>query len=370
MLYLIISTLFFLLLQSVLTIFILSKNKNRSNLILIYFIAIKAFNSFIFWMSRTFFFGGIGYDQKYLFLTLAIPDMTSAILVNILIYLYGLSIFGVALNKGSIYPHLPPVIAILFSTSAHLYLYTNYGFFWDQLGRINAILTSIHLIVYLGVLKIFIFPLTKKSPDRNLKWFSKIINYLLARTIILYSFFFIVSHFIDMSFESIIEGNQSFLSNLSFFELFETIIIILFLSYHSIINSISQTTHRSKSNYMKVIPLDKKDIILKTFINTVKNNKLYLDSEIKISTIANYIGVHKNTLSQVINSEFGIRFTDYINRLRIDDVIRNMKNPDKTNFLHIALNSGFNSKASFNRAFRRYKGVSPTEYKKNLINCP
>jgi AraC-like DNA-binding protein len=57
-------------------------------------------------------------------------------------------------------------------------------------------------------------------------------------------------------------------------------------------------------------------------------------------------------------------FNDYINELRIEEFIKLFKSDKGRQFtmLSIALDSGFNSKATFNRAFKKIKGCSPKEY--------
>ncbi|WP_299530239.1 AraC family transcriptional regulator [Ulvibacterium sp.] len=73
-----------------------------------------------------------------------------------------------------------------------------------------------------------------------------------------------------------------------------------------------------------------------------------------------------NDLSQTINIGLGKTFNDFINELRVNEVKKKMHNPkyDHLNYLGIAMESGFNSKATFNRAFKKFTGENPTTYLK------
>ena len=69
--------------------------------------------------------------------------------------------------------------------------------------------------------------------------------------------------------------------------------------------------------------------------------------------------------SGLINEKENLNFFDYINRYRvkaIKDQILSGKLEEHT-LLGVGLDCGFNSKASFNRAFKKYTGLTPTEFK-------
>src|SRR5258708_25402324 len=69
-----------------------------------------------------------------------------------------------------------------------------------------------------------------------------------------------------------------------------------------------------------------------------------------------------------MNVALGKNFNDFINEYRIREVARKMQDPayDRITLLGIAYDCGFNSKTTFNRAFRQMTGKSPAEYKNYL----
>jgi AraC-like DNA-binding protein len=71
-------------------------------------------------------------------------------------------------------------------------------------------------------------------------------------------------------------------------------------------------------------------------------------------------------LSFAINNGFGKNFNDFINELRIEEVKSRMERSGDAGLLAIAFESGFNSKATFNRAFKKFTGLTPREYQENL----
>jgi AraC-like DNA-binding protein len=98
----------------------------------------------------------------------------------------------------------------------------------------------------------------------------------------------------------------------------------------------------------------------------MNERKLYRDPELTSFTLAEQLKVHPNHLSQVINQHSNQNFFEYVNTLRINDVKEALQEPkfNTHSLLGIAFEFGFNSKASFNRAFKKITGMTPSEYKK------
>ena len=80
--------------------------------------------------------------------------------------------------------------------------------------------------------------------------------------------------------------------------------------------------------------------------------------------------MNKNTseLSELINNGIGLNFNDFINHYRVEDVKEKLKNGihNQKTLLGIALDSGFNSKATFNRAFKKSTSLSPKDFVEKL----
>jgi predicted permease len=94
-------------------------------------------------------------------------------------------------------------------------------------------------------------------------------------------------------------------------------------------------------------------------------NRYYRDTELNLTSLAEKLGLTIHELSRIINVALKKNFNDFINEYRVTEVIRRMRDPafGHITLLGIALESGFNSKSSFNRIFKQMTGKSPAEYK-------
>lgn len=111
----------------------------------------------------------------------------------------------------------------------------------------------------------------------------------------------------------------------------------------------------------------------KTF-NTIEdrilNGNLYLNSNLKLSILANELNLSEGYVSQLFKDHSKLSFNDYINTLRVDEAKRMLNDVTYRNYTIIAigLESGFNSKSSFYSVFKKITLKTPNEYKKEVQN--
>ncbi len=91
----------------------------------------------------------------------------------------------------------------------------------------------------------------------------------------------------------------------------------------------------------------------------------YLDGELSLQTLAGQLGLSANQLSQVINEGEQCSFRDFINTRRVREACLRLDANPNTPLLELAMDCGFNSKSSFNRAFRKFTGRTPSDYAKS-----
>ncbi len=108
--------------------------------------------------------------------------------------------------------------------------------------------------------------------------------------------------------------------------------------------------------------------LISRLLNYMEGKRPYLDPELTLSQLAKDLNISRSLLSQSINDGIGDNFYDFVNKYRVEEVKRLMIAPEVRNFnlLGIALESGFKSKSTFNLIFKRFTGLTPTEYRKNL----
>lgn len=102
--------------------------------------------------------------------------------------------------------------------------------------------------------------------------------------------------------------------------------------------------------------------------NLILNEKLYLNEELRLHDIADKLKQSTNHISQALNENERKNFFQFINDFRVEEVIQKFsdKNYSEHSILRIALDSGFNSKSSFNKVFKEKTGKSPTEFREKL----
>ncbi len=94
----------------------------------------------------------------------------------------------------------------------------------------------------------------------------------------------------------------------------------------------------------------------------IDSEQAYLDADISLGALAGGLGVSTNHVSQVINEFDQCNFNDFINSRRVAEACLRLQQSKDTNLLELAMDVGFNSKSSFNRAFRKFAGATPSEY--------
>jgi AraC-like DNA-binding protein len=96
----------------------------------------------------------------------------------------------------------------------------------------------------------------------------------------------------------------------------------------------------------------------------IQEEKLYQNPELSLTEVSKKLQTNTSVISKAINQGFAMNFNDFINNYRIEAVKAMFQNGEhkKSTLLGIAYDCGFNSKATFNRAFKKNTGLSPKEY--------
>ncbi len=100
----------------------------------------------------------------------------------------------------------------------------------------------------------------------------------------------------------------------------------------------------------------------------IQRERPYLNPEISLAGLSKKLSLSPKHLSQVINQSFEKSFFDFINSFRVREVQRILKDSrdEKLTVLEAMYEAGFNSKSSFNTAFKKETGQTPTEFRKSL----
>ena len=98
--------------------------------------------------------------------------------------------------------------------------------------------------------------------------------------------------------------------------------------------------------------------------NLMQTNKLYEDPELSLPQIAKVLNTTPAIISKAINQGFNQNLNDYINGLRINALKQKLINGEQKlqTIVGLAYDCGFNSKATFNRAFKKATSLNPKQW--------
>ncbi len=133
---------------------------------------------------------------------------------------------------------------------------------------------------------------------------------------------------------------------------------------------IQQQTERSDSNVIKYAntAMDQSTAlaIAQSIKECFENLQLHLNSNLKLSELADAIGIRTHLVSQVINETLDTTFFKLVNSYRVEHAKQMLHQGVSFTLEQIAVESGFNNRVTFNKAFKELEGVSPSLYRKEL----
>ncbi len=98
----------------------------------------------------------------------------------------------------------------------------------------------------------------------------------------------------------------------------------------------------------------------------VRSESWARDPELTLARLARRLGTNTGYLSRAINTGLGTNFASFIASSRAEAVAQRLRGGDSADLLTIALEEGFGSKASFNRAFAGALGMAPSAFRRQV----
>ncbi len=104
---------------------------------------------------------------------------------------------------------------------------------------------------------------------------------------------------------------------------------------------------------------------LKTY---VEREHPYRATDLTLSQLSEQVDIPAHYLSQIINEKLDCNFLDFINGYRVEDAKQKLKDPKFSHYtiISIAYDAGFNAKSTFYAAFKKYTGMTPSQYRKQV----
>ncbi|MGZ3754429.1 MAG: helix-turn-helix domain-containing protein [Mucilaginibacter sp.] len=104
--------------------------------------------------------------------------------------------------------------------------------------------------------------------------------------------------------------------------------------------------------------------IMRQIQDAMEVDKLYLNPTLTLVELGSALKLNARVVSRHINAGFKKSFNDFVNFYRVEEVKRRLKSSDleKLTIMGVALESGFNSKTTFNRIFKDFTDMAPSEF--------
>lgn len=126
---------------------------------------------------------------------------------------------------------------------------------------------------------------------------------------------------------------------------------------------------KSKGRSVFVLNNDQLNKFRNRLEKVIEVEKVFTENELSLAELSKKIDIQPYQLSELISRVYGESFFDFINRYRIEEIKLRLQdsNSDSYSLLGIAMDCGFNSKSSFNTAFKKFTGQTPSEYRTQVL---
>ncbi len=271
--------------------------------------------------------------------------------------------------------HLAPTLALivlllpvyLLPADEKLRMVINYERPYLRLLSISK-LTS--LLIYGGLVVKLYFNSIKKNV-----YVSRMI-YNWQRNVVVFCSVYILSYAIYATL-NILHIGSGFLFNMQVASL---AVMVLYVSYSAFVQPslfgklktavISEEPKNDSNKYEKSGLTSSLSLELKgQLIHLLNEEKIYKQNDITLQKLSQKLNTTRHNTSQVINEHFGLNFFELINKHRIEEAKELLKGEKHRNFniIDVAYEVGFNNKVTFNKSFKKYNQVTPSEYLKSVV---
>lgn len=298
-------------------------------------------------------------------------------------FLY-LSILGITSKIDKIKPHINILIVLTITRIIFYFLIedlsaevvkngeiidNNSSSYYTYLVLVTIDELLINILNLIFTIKAYIR--VKKTPliinlNKKNKIYYKWMYIVISINIILFTLMFINSIiliFYKIHIDSII-NLEAILYSLFFISLTFS---IMYFPVFAISGDYNDLLEKDKIKY-KNSNLEDSNKLFKNIDNIVQKDELYLNPELKMNTIAKKLNKSIPYISQAINENTGKSFPDYINTFRIEQAKNKLLTIDTPDTIYaIAIDVGFNNKATFYNAFKKQTNMTPTQYRKKYL---
>lgn len=124
----------------------------------------------------------------------------------------------------------------------------------------------------------------------------------------------------------------------------------------------AQSTEKSA----RLLDADTRERMLDTVFAYMQSSQAFLDQDLSLRKLADAVGISPHHLSEVLNQQDGQNFYNFVNKQRVDHVCRELEQGSDLKVLDLGLAAGFATKSTFNSVFKKYTGMTPTQYRQQV----
>lgn len=159
-------------------------------------------------------------------------------------------------------------------------------------------------------------------------------------------------------------------ANLIYFLIVGYIFIYLFMIYPMVIyeTGLEREVPEKEKYQFSNLSTEKAKSYLDRMNSYMLEHKPFLDPDLSLQQLSEQLGIPHTILSEIMNNIVNQNFYDYVNNFRVEEfkILTGDKNNRHLKILSLAYDSGFKSKTTFNTAFKKFTGQTPSEYMKSL----
>ncbi|OEK04955.1 AraC family transcriptional regulator [Roseivirga misakiensis] len=277
--------------------------------------------------------------------------LSACLLIGPFLYYYVLSALGKEKSNSKwIWHTLPIVVAMI--VVGYYFPYREHRYLWQR--KIDGYLAWFLFTQWLA----YIIISARVARDAFKRVFSKansdnidfwLVNLIICMAIIWLAYF-------TNGYTSYIVGALSFS-----FTLYLSILIWVFKKRDKVLFFEAPKKYANK----KIDAAQSKDL-MPSIVSEFKEQKAHHNPSLKLSDLANKLAVPPHYLSQYLNDNLNKNFSTLVNEYRIEDATQMIGEYTHLTLEAIGYECGFKSNSAFYNAFKKFKGITPAQYKKSI----
>lgn len=199
--------------------------------------------------------------------------------------------------------------------------------------------------------------------ENNLKWLKQFVRVFLIFQIIWFIYLvpYVIPRYTDIM-----------LNTFDWYPVYIPLAVLIYwlgIKGYFMANSYATASAKKLVGINSILPDETIDDTVISLRRAMETEKLFLDPGLNLQVLSQRIQISQKIISAVLNQHMHKSFNEFINEYRIEAFKSKLQDPtmDHLTIAGIAFECGFNSQATFQRAFKQITGLSPTEFRNTSV---